>query len=156
MDSVIRALTVLAIMGTAVVYGTDVFCAVVQRPALADVDEATLTAVMGRVHRYGDRRLPIPGVTGVAAAMATAVLAAVTARLLTAALTATATAALLVWLAVYRKVSAPVNTLLTTAATHHHTAPGARHLQDTWDRVIGYRALLQGIALAALCVALAS
>jgi hypothetical protein len=35
-----------AIVGTGVVYGTDVFCALVQRPALARVDDATLTAVV--------------------------------------------------------------------------------------------------------------
>ena len=29
-----------AIVGTGVVYGTDVFCALVQRPALARVDDA--------------------------------------------------------------------------------------------------------------------
>jgi len=42
----------VAIVGTGVVYGTDAFCALVQRPALARVDDATLTAVMGNVHRY--------------------------------------------------------------------------------------------------------
>jgi hypothetical protein len=47
-----------AIVGTGVVYGTDVFCALVQRPALARVDDATLTAVMGNVHRSADRRMP--------------------------------------------------------------------------------------------------
>ena len=47
-----------AIVGTGVVYGTDVFCALVQRPALAWVDDATLTAVMGNVHRFADRRMP--------------------------------------------------------------------------------------------------
>jgi hypothetical protein len=35
-------------MATAVVYGTDVFCALVQRPALVRVDDATLTSVMGK------------------------------------------------------------------------------------------------------------
>ncbi len=48
----------LAIVSTGVVYGTDAFCALVQRPALARVDDAALTAVMGNVHRYGDRRMP--------------------------------------------------------------------------------------------------
>lgn len=46
-----------AIVGTGVVYGTDVFCALVQRPALARVDDATLTAVTGNVHRFADRRV---------------------------------------------------------------------------------------------------
>ena len=43
----------IAVLGTAVVYGTDVFCAMVQRPALAGIDERALLAVMGNVHRYG-------------------------------------------------------------------------------------------------------
>jgi hypothetical protein len=41
----------IAVLSTGVVYGTDAFCALVQRPALARVDDATLTAVMGNVHR---------------------------------------------------------------------------------------------------------
>ncbi len=42
----------IAVMGTGVVYGTDAFCAFVQRPALARVDDQALTAVMGNVHRF--------------------------------------------------------------------------------------------------------
>jgi hypothetical protein len=37
----------IAVLSTGVIYGTDAFCALVQRPALAGVDDATLTAVMG-------------------------------------------------------------------------------------------------------------
>jgi hypothetical protein len=63
-----------------VVYGTDVFCALVQRPALARVDDAALTAVMGNVHRFADPRMPAPGILGVIAAAAAAGLAAVAGR----------------------------------------------------------------------------
>ena len=63
---------VIAVLGSAVVYGTDVFCAMVLRPALAHVDDRTLVAVMGNVHRYGDRRMPVPGVLGIAAAAVSA------------------------------------------------------------------------------------
>jgi hypothetical protein len=52
----------VAIIGTAIVYGTDVFCALVQRPALARVDDAALTTVMGNLHRVADRRMPVPGI----------------------------------------------------------------------------------------------
>jgi hypothetical protein len=69
-----------AIVGTGVVYGTDVFCALVLRPALARVDDATLTAVMGNVHRFADRRMPAPGILGVAAAGVAAALAAAAGR----------------------------------------------------------------------------
>lgn len=156
MDLIIQTLTIVAIMATAAVYGTDVFCATVQRPALAYVDAAALTAVMGRVHHYGDRRMPIPGIIGGAAAIAVAVLAGITGRTLPTALAATATVALLVWLVIYAKISAPINKQLTAAATQHRTAPGAHSLQHTWDSVIITRALLQGIALAALCITLAT
>ena len=67
-----RIAALVAVLGTAVVYGTDVFCAMVQRPALAAVDDRALVAVMGNVHRYGDRRMPLPGVVGLVAAAASA------------------------------------------------------------------------------------
>ena len=65
LDLITRAAALIAVLGTAVVYGTDVFCAIVLRPALALVDDRALVAVMGSVHRYGDRRMPVPGVLGV-------------------------------------------------------------------------------------------
>ena len=70
----------IAVVSTGVVYGTDVFCALVQRPALARVDDATLTSVMGNVHRFGDRRLPVPGILGMIASAAAFVLAALAGR----------------------------------------------------------------------------
>src|SRR5262245_55401806 len=42
-----RLAALIAVMGTAVVYGTDVFCAMVLRPALARVDDRALCAVTG-------------------------------------------------------------------------------------------------------------
>ncbi|MGZ4515030.1 MAG: DUF1772 domain-containing protein, partial [Mycobacterium sp.] len=71
---------VIAVLGTAVVYGTDVFCAAVQRPALARIDDQALLAVMGNIHRYGDRRMPVPGVLGLVAAAISAVFAAASGR----------------------------------------------------------------------------
>ncbi len=89
-----NALAIIAalvgVLAAGVIYGTDVFCALVQRPALAQLDDVTMTAAMGRVHQYGDRRLPAPGVIGI--------LAAVTA---TAAAAGIALIALLTWLGLY-------------------------------------------------------
>ncbi|MGW3853140.1 DUF1772 domain-containing protein, partial [Streptomyces fagopyri] len=59
-----------------------------------------------------------------------------------------------VWLAVYNRVSAPVNKELTGAALDCRTAPDARGLQRTWDSVINARVVLQAVALGAMCVAL--
>jgi hypothetical protein len=60
MNTLSYILAGVALMAGAVIYGIDVFCAIVQRPALAHVNDRALTSVMGRVHEYGDRRLPLP------------------------------------------------------------------------------------------------
>ena len=145
---------VIAVLSTGVIYGTDVFCALVQRPALARVDDATLTAVMGNVHRVGDRRLPSPGVLGILGAAAASLFAALAARPVASASAGCALALLLVWLLVYLRISAPINRELTAAADRHDTPANARALQRDWDRVIVPRAILQGLATVALCVSL--
>jgi Domain of unknown function (DUF1772) len=149
-----RLAVVIALLGTAVIYGTDVFCALVLRPALAAIDDRALVAVMGNVHRYGDRRLPAPGVIGIAAASVGAVLAAAAGRWPESISAATALALLLVWLVVYLRISAPINRQLSAAATAGDTPVNARALQRNWDRIINARAILQGAAVAALGVAL--
>jgi hypothetical protein len=146
-----------AIVGTGVVYGTDVFCALVQRPALARVDDATLTAVTGNAHRFADRRMPAhrnprcrrsrrsrrsrrprrssrpdrgigDGGSGVLL--------------------------LVGWLVLYLRISAPIDRTLTAAADAHETPSNARALQRDWDRIIVPRAVLRGLAVVALCVSL--
>jgi uncharacterized membrane protein len=149
-----RVAALIGVLGTAVVFGTDVFCAMVQRPALAMVDDRALVAVMGNLHRYGDRRMPIPSVAGLIAAAASALAAAAAGRWTTAAPAATAVALLLVWLVLYLRVSAPINRQLTAAAEAHDVPANARALQAGWDRIINARATLQGLAVCALCIAL--
>jgi hypothetical protein len=148
-------LAAVALMGSAVIYGTDVFCALVQRPALAHVDDHALTTVMGRIHQYGDRRLPVPGALGIAGAALAAITAAIAGHPAAAAAAAAAVAVLAAWLIIYVRVSAPINRTLTAAATSGNLPPDARSLQHRWDSVIVTRAVLQGIAVAALCAALA-
>jgi Domain of unknown function (DUF1772) len=149
-----RLAALIAVLGTAVVYGTDVFCAIVQRPAVAAVDDRALVAVMGNVHRYGDRRMPIPGAVGTVAAAAAAVLAAVAGRWAQAIPAAAALVLLLVWIVLYARVSAPINRQLSAAAMAGDTPPDARLLQQKWDRIINARAAIQGVAVAALCLTL--
>ena len=155
MNILSRALAAVALMAGAVIYGTDVFCAIVQRPALARVDDRTLTSMMGRVHQYGDRRLPVPGALSVTAAALAAVTAAIAGRAAATAAAGAAVGALAVWLIIYLRISAPVNRTLTAAAESGHIPPDARSLQRKWDSVITTRAVLQATAVAALCAALA-
>jgi Domain of unknown function (DUF1772) len=144
--------SLVAVMTTGVVYGTDVFCALVQRPALARVDDAALTAVMGNVHRGADQRMRVPGILGIAGAGAACVFAAVADRGLASAAAGAALALLVIWLLLYLRISAPINRTLTAAAAEHSTPSNARALQNAWDRVITPRAILQGLAVSALCV----
>ncbi|WFR70998.1 DUF1772 domain-containing protein [Prescottella defluvii] len=153
-DLMTRAAVLIAVLGTAVVYGTDVFCAIVLRPALASVDDRVLVAVTGNVHRYGDRRMPVPGVLGVVATAVSAVLATVAAHWAQAIAAGVALVLLLVWIVLYTQVSAPINRQLTAAADAGKALPNARVLQAKWGSIIGARAWLQGLALASLCVVL--
>jgi hypothetical protein len=145
---------VIALLGTAVIYGTDVFCALVQRPALAAIDDRALVTVMGNVHRFGDQRLPAPGVIGIVAAALSATLAGIAGQWPAAIAAATALVLLLVWLGLYLRISAPINRQLTAAAAASETPANARLLQQQWDRIINTRAIIQGAAIVALCAAL--
>jgi hypothetical protein len=156
LDLITHAAALIAVLGTAVVYGTDVFCAIVLRPALASIDDDALVAVTGSVHRYGDRRMPVPGVIGILGTVTSAVLATVAAHWVQAIAAGAALVLLLVWLGLYTQVSAPINRQLTAAADAGHSLPNGRVLQAKWDRIIGARAALQGLAVVALCVALVS
>jgi hypothetical protein len=151
-----RVAALIAVLGIAVVYGTDVFCAIVLRPALASVDDDALVAVTGNVHRYGDRRMPVPWVLGFFAAAVSGVLAGVTAHWTQAIAAGAAVLVLAIWLVLYTQVSAPINRQLTAAADARQPLPNGRVLQAKWDRIINARAMLQGLALAAMCVALMS
>lgn len=154
LDLLARGAALIAVLSTAVVYGTDVFCAIALRPALASVDDAALVAVMGSVHRYGDRRMPVPGVLGVVATAVSAVLAAVAAHWAQAIAAGAALGLLVIWLVLYTQVSAPINRQLTAASDARQPLPNGRALQAKWDSIINARAVLQGLAVAALCVVL--
>jgi len=153
-DFITRAAALIAVLGTAVVYGTDVFCAIVLRPALAALDDHALVEVTGNIHRYGDRRMPVPGVVGIVATAATAALAAITAQWAQAVAAGAALVFLLIWIVLYTQVSAPINRQLTAAANANHPLPDGRELQGKWDHIIGIRAALQGLAVTALCLVL--
>jgi hypothetical protein len=144
----------IAVLGTAVVYGTDVFCAMVQRPALARIDDRALLAVMGNIHRYGDARMPVPGMIGMVAAAISVAFAAASGHWLQAGAAGVALGLLLIWLVVYLTVSKPINQKLTAGADHPDSPTDARALQRNWDKVITIRATLQGLAVTALCLAL--
>ena len=156
MRTLIDVLAGVAILANAVLYGTDVFGAIILRPAIAAVDDRTLTQLLGHIHRTADRRFPGIDAAGLIAAIATVALAAASEHWVSTAASAVATLALISFTGVYNQVSRPVNTALTAAALAGRVPDDARELQARWDSVINARVALQTIALAALSVSLAA
>ncbi|GHF54181.1 hypothetical protein GCM10017781_33090 [Deinococcus metalli] len=146
-------LVVTALMSAGVVYGTDVFFAVVGRAALEEARDESVTDVMGRLHRYGDARMPVFGALGLLSTLGLVFAAGFGSAASTWALVALA--GLLTQLAAYVVVARPVNTILTAAAAQGNVALASRPLQRRWDSVIVLRALglaagMAGLALAAI------
>jgi hypothetical protein len=154
MRTLIEILAGLAILANAVIYGTDVFGAIILRPAIAAVDDRTLTQLLGHVHRIAGRRFAAISIGGLIAAIAMAALAAATGHWVSTAAGALATLALIIFAGVYTRISKPVNTTLTAAAVADRVPGDARQLQARWDSVIDLRVALQTLTLAALCVGL--
>jgi len=144
-------LVLAALLSAGVVYGTDVFFAVVGRTALARVSDAGLTEVMGRLHQVGDARMPLFGGTALVSTLALVFTTGVGSS--PSLLALLALAGLGVQLGSYLAVARAVNTAQTAAAQQGVTPPNARSLQQRWDGVINSRALgmLTGVASLALC-----
>jgi hypothetical protein len=83
-----------------------------------------------------------------------AVLAAVAAHWAQALAAGAALVLLVIWLVLYTQVSAPINRQMTAAADAGQSLSNGRALQAKWDSIIYARAVLQGLAVAALCVVL--
>ncbi len=148
-----EVLVLVALLSVGVVYGTDVFFAVVGRPALARSGDASMAEVMGFMHLYGDARMPIFGALGLVAT--TALVFTLGFGSVASGWAALAVAGLGVQLGVYLTVARPVNAALKAAAQQNVTPADARALQRRWDSVITLRTLgcvlaVVGLTLAAL------
>ena len=139
--------TTLALLGAGVIYGTDVFGALVLVPAAARARDASVADLLGWVHDFGDRRLPAPGMVGLLGSVASAWLAPSS---LTRALALVAAGLQAAWLVIYATVSAPLNRRLRAAAHAGETPPATRVWQQRWGAVIWPRAALQAAAVVAL------
>jgi hypothetical protein len=147
-------LATAAALATAVIFGTDTLGALVMRPTYAAVDDATLTRVVGLSHRYGNARMPIPGILSVVAGAATTLTAFLAARPAAGVAAGMAVLLLLVWLVLFNRISLPINKIFIEAAEADQVPPGARQLQQRWDSIINLRAALQGVALLGFCLTL--
>jgi hypothetical protein len=146
----------VAALCTAVIFGTDVLGALVLRPAFAEIDDRSLVQVVGRTHHFGDRRLPVAGVGSIVAAAAALVIALLAGRPTAGIAAAAGLALLLAWLVLFNRISLPINKIFIAATEGGEPPADPRALQARWDSIINLRAALQGLALIAFCVAIAS
>jgi hypothetical protein len=149
-----QAIAAVAVLANAVVYGTDISCALITRSVYRRLDDATVTMSAGWGHYYGDRRMPVFGAGGVVTAVLTLLIAVWAGQFGAAVAAGITVVALLAWLALYVRVAKPINTRQTAAARSGVVPADARALQDKWDSILKYRVTLQAVALAGLCGAL--
>lgn len=151
----LAVLATVAVLCTAVIFGTDALGALVMRPTYAEIDDRSLVQILGRSHRLGGQRLSIPGIGSVVAAAATVVFALLAGHTVAGIAAAAGLALLLVWLVLFNRISLPINKVFIAASESGETPADARALQTRWDSIITLRATLQGTALIAFCVAIA-
>ncbi len=146
-----NVLLILSILSAGVVYGVDVFFAVVGRPALAASNDAAIANVMGHLHKTADARMPVFGILGVLSTLAFAIVIQVgtTASWLV----LIALAGLLIQLSLYLTVAKPVNQKMTEALQLRNVPDDIRYLQNRWDSVIVGRALAMTLTMGCLIVA---
>jgi hypothetical protein len=146
------SLSLVGILSTAVVSGTDMFFLTVGRPALRLASASAGTEVMGFFHMFGDARMPVWGVSALVSNLVLAVFSKSEQRwfYLASALL------LILFVVVYGRLSKPINRLQTEAAKTGKSLDNGRELQASWDRSLWIRVPLLVISLLAQCLALLS
>lgn len=150
MSHLIWPVSLIGILSTAVVFGTDMFFLTVGRPALRLASPGAGTEVMGFFHLYGDARMPIWGVMAILSNLSLGLLTRGGHR----GLYLLSVSLLILFVVLYNRLSKPINRLQTEAAKMGRTIVNARELQASWDRSVMTRVPLLVASLLAQCLAL--
>jgi hypothetical protein len=142
--------SLVGILSTAVVCGTDMFFLTCGRPALRLASSSAGTEVMGFFHMFGDARMPIWGVS----AMVCNVLLAVDSRSEQRWFYVASLLMLILFVFGYARLSKPINRIQTEAAKTGRSLDNGRELQASWDRSLIIRVPLLVLSLLAQCLAL--
>ena len=142
--------SLVGILSTAVVCGTDMFFLTVGRPALRLASSSAGTEVMGFLHMFGDARMPIWGVSAILSNFLLAVLSRNDQRWFYIA----SLLMLILFVVIYARLSKPINEIQTEAAKTGKSLNNGRELQASWDRSLIIRVPLLVASLLAQCLAL--
>jgi hypothetical protein len=150
MNYLIWSVSLVGILSTAVVCGTDMFFLTVGRPALRLASPSAATEVMGFFHVFGDARMPVWGVSAILSNFLLALLSRSGPRVFY----FVSLSMLILFVVVYNRLSKPINRLQTEAAKTGRRLDNARELQASWDRSVMIRTPLLVASLLAQCLAL--
>ena len=142
--------SLVGILSTAVVCGTDMFFLTVGRPALRLASSSAGTEVMGFFHMFGDARMPIWGVAAILSNILLAVLSRSEQRWFYLA----SLLMLILFVIGYARLSKPINQIQTKAAKTGENLNNGRELQASWDRSLIIRVPLLVASLLAQCLVL--
>jgi len=142
---------VSALLSAGVIYGTDMFFAIVFKKAAAQSRDESIADVVGHTHLVADKRMPFIGVVSI---LSTGLFTVFNVTVhLSGQLTAIALFCLLAHLGLYLKIAKPINSRMSAAIKRGTVPADIRQLQQQWDRIIGYRASLLTIAMLLLIIA---
>ena len=142
--------SLIGILGTAVVCGTDIFFLIVGRPALRLASASAGTEVMGFLHMFADARMPIWGVSAILSNLLLAVFSRSEQHWFYFA----SLVMLILFVVVYARLAKPINRLQTEAARSGASLSNSRELQARWDRSLLIRVPLLVVSLLAQCLVL--
>jgi hypothetical protein len=152
MNHLIWPASLAGLTSTAVIFGTDVFFLTVGRPALRLASQSAATEVMGFIHLFGDKRMPVWGIL----AMLSNLLLILFSRSGHRAFYLLSLSMLILFVVIYGRFSKPINRLQTEAAKTRVRLENAHELQATWDRSLLMRVPLLFVSMLAQFVALVS
>ena len=144
------AVSLVGILSTAVVCGTDMFFLTVGRPALRLASSSAGTEVMGFFHMFGDARMPIWGVAAILCNLLLAVVSGGEQRWFYLA----SLVMLILFVVAYGRFSKPINQIQTEAAKTGKSLENGREPQASWDRSLIIRVPLLVVSLLAQCLVL--
>ena len=142
--------SLVGILSTAVVCGTDMFFLTIGRPALRLATPSAGTEVMGFFHMFADERMPFWGVSAILSNFLLAVLSSGEQRWFYFA----SLSMLILFVISYLRLSKPINQIQTEAAKNGESLNNRRELQASWDRSLMIRVPLLVVSLLAQCLVL--
>ncbi len=124
--------SLVGILSTAVVLGTDMFFLTIGHPALRLASSSAGTGVMGFFHLFADARMPIRGVLAILSNFLLVVFSRSGQRWFYLA----SLLMLILFVILYNLLSQPINRIRTEAAKTGKRLDNGRELQASWDRVL--------------------